>query len=398
MTNKYISVEEKEKCCGCGACVNVCPRDAIVNKTDEYGFVYPNVNKDLCVECGLCLNACDFQKKGKSAEMPQKAYAAINKDKSILKESSSGGVFSVLAEYVLENGGAVCGCVYDKDLKPVHMCVEKYEDYLSMRGSKYVQSDIGYIYREVKERLKKGQRVLFSGTPCQVGALNSVLENVTTENLITVDLICHGVPSGLMFERFIKYLEKKYNSKIVRFNFRSKKYGWQRYSSEFALESGRVINIGKADEFYSPAFSAGFIIRESCTVCKYATPERVGDITIGDLWGHEKINIPWNVSKGLSLFTLNTDKGLSLLDVLKGKMYMEEIDYDFAVKGNKCLHMPTVKGEKWDVYMNAMKNDTLSELAVAYIKKNRKNILRSRIKLLVPDFIFKTVRKIKYGK
>ena len=398
MINKCISIVEKQKCCGCGACVNVCPRDAIENKVDEYGFVYPSVNKDLCIECGLCVSVCDFGSEEKNAALPEKVYAGVNRDKSVLKSSSSGGVFSVLAEYVLKNGGAVCGCVYDEKLKPVHICVEKQEEYLPMRGSKYAQSDVGYVYREIKARLLKGQQVLFTGTPCQVAAVKGVVGNANSENLITVDLICHGVPSALMFERFVSYLEEKYNSEIVWFNFRSKKYGWQRYSSEFGLANGRTVNIGKANEFYGPAFTAGYIIRESCSNCKYASQDRVGDITIGDFWGHEKSQLSRDVSKGLSLFTINTSKGEALLSVLSEKMDMEEVDYNIAVKGNKCLHAPTTKGDKWELYMDAMKNDTIPEIARSYILRNKKSILRSRIRLLVPDFIFKTVRKIKYGK
>ena len=390
--NIYLN-NDKANCCGCGACVNICPKDAISMKTDEYGFAYPHIDEAVCVECKLCVTACNKVSQNQS-EMPLKAFAACHRDKNIANKSSSGGVFSALAEHFLENGGAVCGCVFDDDLNAVHICTEKKDEFLKIRKSKYIQSDVGLVYREVKRRLNEGQLVLFTGTPCQVAALYAVLGK-GYDNLTTMDLICHGVPSQLMFNQFIKYLEKKYKTKIVDFDFRSKKYGWPRFTMEFTNSRGRAVNIGKTQEFYIPSFTGGNVIRESCLSCKYACPNRISDITIGDLWGYEKHNLTIDTIRGTSVFTINTPNGEKWLNVLENSLNLEEIDYKLAVERNHCLHEPTAKGEKRELYMQAIKNDTLEDVALRYRRSKKKAIAREKLKLLVPASIFSYIRKRK---
>ncbi len=391
--NIYLN-NDKSNCCGCGACVNVCPRNAISMHSDEYGFAYPHIDQATCVECNLCVKACEKVNKNESG-MPLKAFAASHKNKQIAHKSSSGGVFSALAQHFLDNGGAVCGCIFDDKLNAIHICTEKESDFLRIRKSKYLQSDVGLIYRDVKKRLSQGQLVLFTGTPCQVAALYAVVGK-GYDNLTTMDLICHGVPSQLLFNQFIKYLEKRYKTTIVSFDFRSKKYGWPRFTMEFTDSRQRTFNIGKAQEFYMPSFTGGNIIRESCLSCKYACANRIGDITIGDLWGYEKLNLNLNTTKGTSVFTINTPNAEKWLELLTDKLYCEEIDYNLAVKGNHCLHSPTPKGAKRELYMESIKNGKIEELALRYIKSKRKSIIREKLKLLVPATVFNFFRKIKY--
>ena len=398
MKHNHITIQDPAQCCGCRACANACPRNAITMRPDAYGFFYPDVDTATCVDCGKCLAVCDFAKTETKGTTPFAAYAAIHKDRKILKESSSGGVFWTLADYVLETGGAVCGCVLDKNLAPIHVCSEKTEDVVRMRRSKYAQSDVGLVYRDVAARLSGGQTILFTGTPCQIAALYEVLGQRDRENLITVDLVCHGVPSALMFRRFIDYLEKKYRTEIVNFNFRSKKYGWQRWTTSYTNVRGAEKNLGKINEFYIPAFTVGNLMRPSCFICKYACPERVGDITVGDFWGHEKADIKMNTEYGLSLVTLNTARAKALLPLLADRLSLEEIDYQIAVNGNRCLHAPTEKGDKWDAYMEALKNDTVEDMAKRYIQKNKKKILRNKLKMRVPYELFAQIRKKKYRK
>jgi len=391
-----IAYTDRKKCSCCGACVNVCPHGAIEYERDDYGFTYPKIDEERCVSCGLCVSACNSVQTAIKV-LPIKAYAAVNKNGETLRASSSGGVFSALAEYVLASGGAVCGCVFDESLTPVHICTEKKEDYLRMRRSKYVQSDVGHVYRDIKKRLKDGQLVLFTGTPCQVAALKATVGE-KRERLLTVDLVCHGVPNDLMFKKFIKYLEAKYKTEIVDFNFRSKKYGWARYTMEFTSKGGRVKNIGKTDEFYYPAFSEGVISRESCFACRFACKERVGDFTIGDLWGYEKIALACGKANGISICTLNNEKAIALLPVLSERLTMEEIDYRDAISGNTCLHDPTAQSPKWQTYMDALKADEVARLAQGYIKKNRMRILRGRLKLALPLSVFRFVRVMRAKK
>ncbi len=389
---EYI-YEDKNNCCGCGGCANICPHNAVRMQKDEYGFVYPVVDADKCVNCNLCLTVCQKVNKNES-DMPLMAFAASHRSKEVLRKSSSGGVFSAIAEYFLNNGGAVCGCVFDDKLNAVHICTEKKDDFLRMRKSKYIQSDVGFIYREVKTRLKSGQHVLFTGTPCQVAALYSVVGR-EHENLTTMDLVCHGVPSQYMFDRFIKYLEKKYKTQIVNFNFRSKKYGWQRYTLEFTDAHRHTTNIGKRSEFYIPSFTGGNTIRPSCLSCKYACANRIGDITIGDFWGHEKLDLKCDISDGTSIFTINNERSMKWLDILSKNLIYEKIDYSIAVNGNTCLQNPTPRGKERDIYMQALRDDKIEELALKYQKNNKKTIMREKIKLSVPLSVFTFLMKKK---
>ncbi|MBR5542773.1 MAG: Coenzyme F420 hydrogenase/dehydrogenase, beta subunit C-terminal domain [Oscillospiraceae bacterium] len=384
--------ETPDKCTGCGACANVCPKDAVKLQENNYGFLHPVIDEKKCIECNLCSKTC---KKVFDMELiyPLKAYACTIKDKDILMKSSSGGAFSVLAEHILENGGAVCGCVYDDELKPIHICSEKKDDYLLMRKSKYVQSDTGLVYRDAKERLEAGKTVLFTGTPCQVGALKGYLGK-GYENLITVDLICHGVPSYAMFREFVKYLENKHKTKITDFNFRSKKYTWQRITAEFTDFKGKTKNIGKNDEFYMYGFSVGNLMRPSCFECRYATENRIGDITLGDFWGHNRVKLSCDRINGISVCMFNNEKAMSLLSVLSSKMTTEEVDYNAVVNGNTCLRHPTVKGTKWDKYMDACKNGRISDIAKQYRKNNLKGRLRSNMKLHMPLGLFNLIKKL----
>ena len=362
-------------------------------KEDEYGFNYPLIKEDKCVGCNLCVSVCEKVNNNQS-DMPLIAFAGSHKNKQVLNKSSSGGVFSALAEQFLENGGAVCGCVFNDELKAVHICTEKEDDFLKIRKSKYLQSDVGFIYREIKSRLKNGQQVLFTGTPCQVAALYAVVGK-NYPNLTTMDLICHGVPSQRMFDKFIEYLEKRYKTKITSFDFRSKKYGWQRFTMEFTGSNNKVVNIGKYREFYIPAFTGGNIIRPSCLSCKFACANRISDITVGDFWGYENSNLKLDTSKGMSVFTINTENAKNLLSSLSEKLYFEEIDYKVAVTGNTCLHKPTPEGKKRELYMQAIKNNNIEAVALKYRKSKKKSILREKLRLLVPTRIFIAIKKHK---
>ena len=386
----------KQECSACGACINACPIDAITLVRDEYGFEYPHINESICVSCGKCASVC---KKFQSSELtlPIKCFAGSNKDKQILKKSASGGAFSALAEYVLSKSGAVCGCVYDKNLIPIHICSENEEDVVCMRKSKYVQSNVGYVYRDILSRLKKGQMVLFTGTPCQVAGLYSVVGK-GFDNLITIDLICHGVPSSYLFKKFIEYLEGKYKTKIISFDFRSKRYGWARFTAEFMDSTGKTKNIGKFNEFYSGAFTAGNIFRPNCYNCRFACEKRVGDITIGDFWGHEAVDLKCDKKNGISVLTINNLNKLDLQNVLSEKLTMEEVDYAIAVKGNTCLRNPTKKGRLWEKYMQAIKDDDIPSLAKRYRKNNKKRIIRGYIKLKMPYFVIDYLNRRKAKK
>ncbi len=391
---EILSNTNTKECSNCGACYNVCPVNAVSLRIDDYGFEYPEIDSEKCIGCQKCVAAC---KNTQTMELrtPIEAYAATNRNTDVLMSSSSGGVFSALAEYVLSQSGVVCGCIYDENLLPVHVCTQKHDDVVLMRKSKYVQSNIGSVYRDILNILKSGQLVLFTGTPCQVAGLYAVVGKKYT-NLITVDLICHGVPSRELFKKFLQYLEDKYKTRIVQFDFRSKKYKWQRYTAEFKDDKGRIRNIGKVNEFYPSAFTGGNILRPNCFNCRFACSERVGDITIGDFWGHEALDLKCDKTNGISVLIINTPKAQVLTEVLSKQLILEKVAYETVVAGNTCLRHPTLKGAKWEDYMQAVKNDTISDMARKYRSKNKKKILRGTIKLLVPISILQRMNKRKY--
>jgi coenzyme F420-reducing hydrogenase beta subunit len=215
---KMVLFKSKKDCCGCAACMNVCPKQAITMKADQDGFIYPEVNNDSCIECGLCKKVCVFQSIPVTANGPIATYAAINKNKEVLSSSASGGIFGALASMVLEKKGVIFGCAYNKDMEPEHICVDDLLDIKKIQGSKYVQSNINNTYTEAEKYLKEGRWVLFTGTPCQIAGLKSYLGK-DYNHLITADIICHGVPNVDFFIGYIQYLEDKVNKKVMMIVF-----------------------------------------------------------------------------------------------------------------------------------------------------------------------------------
>ncbi len=394
--NLYLN---KENCCGCKACANICPKGAVTFADDEYGFSYPRIDSAKCVGCNLCVKICDFQQQvGVKRSYPLKSFAAAIKDKDILEQSSSGGVFTALAMTTLENKGAVFGCVLNERNEPVHTCVTNESDLEKMRGSKYAQSDVGFAYNEVKRRLLNGQDVLFTGTPCQVAALRSFLGESKYDNLLTVDLVCHGVPSAAMFQQYIAYLEHNYKWKISKYRFRSKARGWGNFVQEVDVHSDGDVKkkyIGSNSEFYLPNFRKGNLNRPSCYQCKYACPERAGDFTIGDFWGYKKADIKIKAAKGLSVCLVNTEHGNDYIPAINKFMDLETVETAMVIQGNRQLQAPMKTGSKWEYYMNAMREGQISNVADEYKLKNKRVIAETRIKDLIPNPILEVLHSIK---
>lgn len=354
-----IKIIEQKDCCGCWACVQVCPKACIHMKEDKEGFLYPYVDETSCIDCGLCERVCPVLHQGES-RLPLATYAAKNKSEEIRRESSSGGVFTVLAETVIDAGGVVFGAKFAEDWSVVHDYVENKEGLTKFRGSKYVQSEIGDTYSKAEEFLRKGRKVLFSGTPCQIAGLKLFLRR-EYENLLTVDFICHGVPSPGVWQEYLTetvarmcdknsvppHLVSGRNTLVESVSFRNKKFGWSKYSFTLTLSAtGR--RSGQKIQFRSPVnrnlFLKGFLndlyLRPSCHACPAKCLKSGSDLTIGDFWGLRRVMPELDDDKGVSVVMVNTEQGYGVLQRLAVLLW--ETNYVDVIRFNPALGRSTV--------------------------------------------------------
>ena len=319
--------------------MNICPVNAISMVENSEGFLYPKIDYNKCIDCGKCEKTCPVIYPEYQNNVQPRIYAATANDE-IREKSSSGGIFSVIAEKILDENGVVCGARFDEDFREVYHYIVKDKNELGyLRGSKYVQSSIGYTYKEIKEYLVRGVKVLFSGCGCQVAGLKKFLEK-DYDNLYTIDILCHGVPSPLAFKKYLdSVVLKEYpDEKIVDFQFRKKDaWGWA-HSIYARLENGYVYSKSKNDSSWYPSFLNNLNCRESCGDCKFNKMPRQGDITLGDLWGIDLMSDEWKDGKGTSVVSANSEKGQILLDSISEKFCRyEEISLDIAKKNNGNL-------------------------------------------------------------
>ena len=392
---------DKNSCSGCGACVDSCSHNAISLKEDENGFLYPVVDENSCVDCGLCVKVCNFSKADKKD--PLKVYAVSWNDHKIIN-SASGGAFTALGTEILRQGGCVYGCQmhYENKLRPIMTGSDNLAELVSLQGSKYVQAYSNHVYRKVKKSLLEGKQVLFSGTPCQVAGLYGYLRR-PYENLITIDLICHGTPSSRLFEGFIEFLEKKEGGKIIDFKFRSKQKGWGNFVYEYKIQKEDKISL-KSSSFktsvYYRLFLSSKIYRDSCYQCPFAGSARVSDITIGDFWGVDK-EYPelskqnggkMNFYDGVSCMLLNTGKGVEVYEnLLSGCVHSKSVDYSKVIKYNHQLSNPVAYPVERKEYLEAFVNGGYKSLRFKYLKKEFLPLLKEIIK----DILLKIKKYIK---
>jgi coenzyme F420-reducing hydrogenase beta subunit len=387
-----------EECCGCRACSNICPKDAISFKEDRYGFLFPEIDENLCIGCGRCESVCAYQNQEKEyRRTPIKGYAAVLKDENRLKQSTSGGVFWAAAEWVIGHGGCVFGVVWDAEMNAVHTCAETLEQLVPMQGSKYVQSNVGNTYNRVKEELAQDRWVLFSGTPCQVAALRSILGEKEYEKLIAIDLVCHGVPNNAYFHNMLSSLEKEYRGKVVDLHFRHKNPDWLNESIRIKFKKRAKYftkNIFHRESHYYMTFGySNQCCRQSCASCKYASSIRVGDITIGDFWGYKKAGIKLAYKKGLSCLLVNNEKVLPILQELK--LSFQEVPIDIIINGNYQLMHPNYKDERWDKVMDSFAMGEYEKMEMEFRQRNAKLIRRFSIMKLLPPVLLAYLRQIK---
>ena len=298
--------KNRAECCGCEACANICPKNAITMTRDAEGFAYPKINPDLCIKCGRCDATCpSLNFKETFPDMLPKAFVATHHDKKILRHSSSGGAFTALSEIILREGGVVFGAAFDRKWRVVHFVARTLDELENLRGSKYVQSQIGDVYRQVRDALKS-QKVLFSGTPCQCAGLKHFLGG-DHENLLTADLICHGVPSPALWEYYIDSIDAEHE--IAHVNFRSKRISWARYNFEINFNDRDYYADLLDSNLYVKLFLRGLAQRPSCYTCKFKFPNGKSDLTLGDAWGVQNYAPEMLDKRGVSVVFIHTAKG-----------------------------------------------------------------------------------------
>lgn len=331
------TVEQKvseEKCTGCAACMNICPTLAISMKENQEGFPMRSVDASLCVNCGKCVDICPILHVAKDNDLNPGCYA-FRADDEVRAHSSSGGFFPVFARKILEDGGIVCGAVYDCDFGVKLTLAETWEDVAPMRGSKYVQSDPGFVYKKIKTLLDGGKKVLFTGTPCQVAGLNAFLGK-RHENLLSVDLVCHGVPPQKLLKRHLAEVAKGRQVKSV--SFRDKRYGWVATILRVEFTDGSSYTGREKEDPYEAGFHPNLFLRKSCEDCPFCAFPRQGDLSIGDFWGYGKLEPEYKDSKGTSLIFTNNEKGAREIDLLTSIVeFCRKVECDIKAIQNRLM-------------------------------------------------------------
>ena len=358
---------KKENCTGCGMCANLCSKQAIKMLEDKYGFVYPSIDNSLCVGCNLCRSKCPANQNISRCCNIKKVYAAWNKNSKIRKNSTSGGVFSAIASNFIKGGGYVVGVVWDDSFLPEHVLTNDENDIVKFQGSKYSQSNTGKIYHTIKEKILEGEKVLFSGTPCQVAALKSFVGR-EHEKLYTIDLVCHGVPSN-------QALMKHYSSfgkEIENVHLRYKDPYWDYSFVKIEFKDMTTYQELTINDAYFNLFNIGYLLRSSCHNCQYTSQCRTGDITLADFWGYKATGFKdINFNKGTSCICVNSQKGQNIIDMLGENVSHVEAELELAVQGNKCFTEPfRIEKQKvaqfWDDYVAGV---SLVELNEKYCAK-----------------------------
>jgi acetyltransferase-like isoleucine patch superfamily enzyme/coenzyme F420-reducing hydrogenase beta subunit len=340
-----INITDKSQCCGCNACGDICPKDAITFKTDIEGFWYPEVNKDKCIDCGLCEKVCpiiNVKELKKNDFKTPLCYAAHHKNLEIRFDSTSGGVFSAFAEEIYKKGGYVGGVVYNEDWSASHFISNNKEDLKRLRSSKYLQSNAEGFYNKVKEAVTTGVPVLVCGTPCQMAALRRFLRK-DYDNLIILDFICHSIASPKAHRKYFDYLEEKEGSKVVYFKAKNKELGWRSLTKKSMFANGKSYYGIKDKDLYSRAYHSNMIDRLSCYHCQFKGYPRIADITLADFWGVEKVAKQLDNNTGTSAILVNSRKGEDFIQKVSKRLIIQEVKIEDIQPFNRALVQPSIR-------------------------------------------------------
>lgn len=344
----------EKNCCICGNCVQRCPKEAISLTKNFNTFNYPEINYNLCNGCNRCETVCPTLNE-LNQQQCLGAYMAKNINLTERKLSSSGGMFSVFANYIIENNGLVCGAAFD-GLKVKHIIVDNKADLYKLRGSKYVQSDLGDCFEHIEKYLDNNRLVLFVGCPCQTAALRTYLKKDYSNQLYLVDFICHGMLSQSLFDDYIKYLEKKYKSRVVSFSFRDKTDGWIESGPKIKFSNGKIKRWPLYEDTYMQGYFSAVCMKNSCYTCKYKNFHSGSDITFADYWGCENINPEFYDFYGVSAVVINNENGNLLFNNISNNIEYKSVDLENIVKYNSGLIKPFEEGKDRSLFMDKIKN------------------------------------------
>ena len=388
-----IKLCDKKDCTGCSSCYNVCVHQALSMQPDKEGFLYPVIDVDKCKECSLCEKACPVLNEDKLYDNdPAPSTYALCAEDSICQRSSSGGAFSLLAMLFINRGGVVFGAAINSNNEVYHTSITSIDDLDKLRGSKYVQSAVEETYKQARQKLSEGRKVLFSGTPCQIAGLYGYLKK-DYNNLWTIDVICHGVPNAKFFNDYLGVEAKKRGGVPIGYSFRDKKRGWgmnARLDLRRPSGGGKSIYIPARLTSYNTLFLDGDIYRENCYECPYAHKERVADMTIGDFWGIEREHpeLPkqdaFDERKGISCILANTEKGVELCKKITDRIWLSESSYDKIAKKNGQLSHPSVQSSRRKIIMELYEKAGYDGVEKWFHKKYRKQIIVHSIYNAIP--------------
>ena len=371
------------KCTGCSACVDTCPVDAISTVYDSEGFLQPVIDSEKCVKCKKCINKCTARKEPSFKKILE-GYVGYSKDSTIYGKSTSGGIFGQLATALINEGWYIAGAVLDcTELKVQHMLISDSVELNKLQGSKYIQSDAVGIYKKVEKLLNSGEKVLFSGTPCQIAALYSILNNKYENQLLTMEIICHGVGSPLLFKRNIEQQYQR-NSAIESILFRIKeKYEKTGFNLKIQYQNGKDIMLPAHKDLYYYAYLQAMSYRESCYSCEYATSRRSADITIGDCNSYKDYKMP-DSEKVLSIILINSSFGKEIFIKNKGLFELFPANIDKEISLNAQLSHPVERPDERDKILKNVRDADISQLKKTYLKPNKKTVISYRIKRIIP--------------
>ena len=390
-----IEIKNKVNCCGCSACYSVCPKKCITMSEDEEGFLYPHIDKNTCVECGLCEKVCPILQYQQPKPKAQKAFVLQHRDETVLAQSTSGGAYTAIANWILNKGGFVFGAHLNAQFEAEHCYVERPEDLWMFRNSKYVQSKIGDTYKQVRDLLKKGRIVLYSGTPCQLEGLFQFLRNKQYDNLYTVDVVCRAVPSPLVLRKYLEMQKNMLASDLKDVKFRDKYHGYKYSSMSLISKNGKEYHEGIDTDVYLRSFFSGTNIRQSCPVCKFRSRYRRTDFTIWDCFTIDEFSSELDNDKGATRILCQSARSVELLKELKSEVKVVEIDPEKAVRGvRELVSGPTLHPQRAAFFADLNKKNA-AEVFQKYFPITIRHLLEKQARLWSNRLgIYKMMKKL----